>query len=85
MLSEKEAISRPSSANQTSDESSTFTDMPLGDKPDEDTAAAADTHSQHEHQYLEGLQLVLVIACVTLVCFLVLLDTSIIATVRHNP
>jgi hypothetical protein len=48
-----------------------------GDKP----AVTADISGP---QYLEGLPLLLVVGSVTLVCFLVLLDTSIIATVRNN-
>ncbi|KAB5566098.1 putative MFS multidrug transporter [Coniochaeta sp. 2T2.1] len=87
MDSEKLPRSRPSSADETSDETITetadegndITEKTIGDKETEE-ANPISTVSTREPQYLEGLQLVLVIACVTLVCFLVLLDTSIIAT-----
>jgi hypothetical protein len=78
--------SRPSNdtsddtVTDTADEGQDVTEKTLGYKPQEDNAITAVT--TNEPQYLEGLQLVLVVACVTLVCFLVLLDTSIIATVR---
>ncbi|OIW24685.1 hypothetical protein CONLIGDRAFT_657275 [Coniochaeta ligniaria NRRL 30616] len=84
--SEKLPVSRPSTANDTSDDTVTetadeglgVTEKTLGDEPQEDATITAVT--TNEPQYLEGLPLVLVVACVTLVCFLVLLDTSIIAT-----
>lgn len=81
-------ISRPSSANDTSDdkaESSTdegvgpVSELKTADPLRPGTGTAAD--QEPEQGYLEGIQLGIVTACVTLVCFLVLLDTSIIATV----
>lgn len=39
---------------------------------------------EEEREYLEGLKLVLVLAAVTMVCFLVLLDTSIVVTVCRS-
>jgi hypothetical protein len=38
-----------------------------------------------DHEYITGIKLVLVMAGVTLVCFLMLLDTSIITTVCTRP
>ena len=75
------SVSRPSSANETSDDTATETadEKPVHDEPQEDNPITAAT--TNEPVYLEGLPLFLVVACVTLVCFLVLLDTSIIATV----
>lgn len=45
------------------------------------------TAEASEPQYLHGLQLGLVTTCITMVCFLSLLDTSIVATVSNqsNP
>lgn len=88
--SEKLPISRPSSANDTSDdtitetadESQDVTEKTLGDKLQDGNTLT--TVTTNEPKYLEGLPLVLAVACVTLVCFLVLLDTSIIATVRDK-
>lgn len=37
--------------------------------------------AEDEHEFITGIKLVLVMAAVTLVCFLMLLDTSIITTV----
>jgi len=37
---------------------------------------------QEEHEYVTGMKLLLVIAAITIVCFLMLLDISIITTVR---
>lgn len=83
------SVSRPSTAGEASedtvagapDESHGSREKTLGDQPDQGNPLAPVTTNGAE--YLEGVALVLVTACVTLVCFLVLLDTSIIATVRH--
>ena len=39
--------------------------------------------TEEEYHYVTGLKLFTVIACVTLVAFLIMLDQSIIATVRY--
>lgn len=43
------------------------------------------TDTETGREYISGLQLVIVMACVVLVAFIMLLDTSIIATVRTPP
>lgn len=86
--SEKLSVSRPSTANEASEDTATETaddgygvgEKALGDKPQEDNPIAPVT--TNDPVYLEGLPLVLVVAAVTLVCFLVLLDNAILATVR---
>ena len=82
ILSEKLSDTRPSTATDTANESPGAKELPLDDQPREDITTIADT--EHDGQYLQGLQLIPVIACVTLAAFLVLLDTSIIATVRRE-
>jgi len=79
--SEQVSDSRPSTANEASDDTVTETadEKTARDEPQEGNPITAAT--TNEPVYLEGLPLFLVVACVTLVCFLVLLDTSIIATV----
>lgn len=80
-------VSRPSTAGQVSDdtvpetpdEGRITTEKTVGEEPTAESPLSRATTK--EPVYLEGLPLVLVVACVTLVAFLILLDTSIIATV----
>ena len=39
---------------------------------------------EEDYQYITGIKLAIVIACITLVAFLIMLDQSIIATVSHT-
>jgi hypothetical protein len=64
--------------------------MAVDDTALEETSKGANetgTTEASEPQYLHGLQLGLVTTCITMVCFLTLLDTSIVATVSNqlNP
>jgi hypothetical protein len=47
--------------------------------------ASVDTTEEWKQQKLHGLQLFVLFACMTLVSFLALLDTSILGTVRPQP
>jgi hypothetical protein len=49
--------------------------------PDGDLEVKQESPKEEERRYLTGIKLFMVISAVTLVCFLVLLDTSIIVTV----
>lgn len=42
-----------------------------------------DVAAEEDHKFITGVKLILVMAAVTLICFLMLLDTSIITTVCH--
>jgi hypothetical protein len=53
------------------------TDPGKGDEAQVTAAYSTD----NDHEYITGVKLILVMAAVTLVCFLMLLDTSIITTV----
>lgn len=76
VLSEKIPGSRPSTDNDTAEDTAVES---IGDTGDAGKEQPADA-TEPEQEYLEGFQLVIVTAAVTLVCFLVLLDTSILAT-----
>lgn len=52
-----------------------------GEASEEATKIAQETIKNEEREYITGFKLVMVVVGVTLVCFLVLLDTSIIVTV----
>lgn len=41
-----------------------------------------DNHSENNGQYLTGIELVLIVSSVALACFLMLLDTMVVSTVR---
>jgi hypothetical protein len=81
--SEKVSFSRPSTENDTTGDTTDETadeKKIIGDQqPQAKDSEPID--AEPEHGYLNGIQLAIVTASVTLVCFLVLLDTSIIATV----
>ena len=49
------------------------------------SAEAVKTQENEEREYLSGIKLILVVIGLTLVIFLVLLDTSILATVSISP
>lgn len=51
------------------------------DDPDGNPEVVGESPKDEERKYLTGIKLFMVISAVTLVCFLVLLDTSIIVTV----
>jgi len=58
-------------------------------KPDGEAPIAGSVKPDHpvedDYKYVTGFKLATIIGCVTLVAFLILLDQSIIATVRHAP
>ena len=55
--------------------------MPAGENKEGSVANSKIEIDEMEHAYITGYKLAIVVASVTLVSFLVLLDTSIIATV----
>jgi hypothetical protein len=55
-------------------------DDPASDGPD---SYASVVPGEDTHEYLSGFKLVLVMSTVTMVAFLILLDSAIIATVRQ--
>lgn len=79
-------IERPeTNAPSDTDDSKTLERDPTATKTaDElsDVAAAASPAGEDDHGYVTGVKLTVVMISVTLVGFLIMLDTSIIATVR---
>jgi len=62
---------------------------PAAPEPDGEAPIAGSVKPDHpvedDYEYVTGFKLATIIGCVTLVAFLILLDQSIIATVRHAP
>lgn len=74
-MKEEQSIAQANSKELRSDTSST------GEAADEALKIAQNDIKNKEREYITGFKLGMVIVGVTLVCFLVLLDTSIIVTV----
>lgn len=76
---EQQSNAQEASKELISDSSST------GSVADEAPRIAQETIKNEEREYITGYKLGMVVVGVTLVCFLVLLDTSIIVTVSLFP
>jgi hypothetical protein len=73
----QEMTSQVSPAENHSDSSS----HTAADDPDRKLEVVQQSPKNDDRKYLTGIKLTMVVTAVTLVCFLVLLDTSIIVTV----
>lgn len=78
--------SAPSTA-KTSDAIAVKTNTAAGPDGEEQTGGSVKSSLpvEEDFQYVTGLKLFTVIACITLVAFLLMLDQSIIATVCYFP
>lgn len=56
-----------------------------GDAPSRDLSVTEKQEGEPEEEFISGFKLGIVLTAITLTCFLMLLDTSIIGTVSHLP